>query len=47
MKLLNLKLAIILEYQNIKTFLGKVTFQIDQKIFLLLKKLEILYHNHI
>ena len=27
----NLKLVILLEYQNIKSFLRKVTLQIDQK----------------
>ena len=34
------------EYQNIKTFLHKVLFQIGRKKFLLLKKLKILCHGH-
>ena len=46
MKLLNLKLVILLEYQNIKTFLQKAMFQIDLKKFLLLQKLKILCHGH-
>ena len=29
--ILNLRLVILLEYQNIKTFLQKVTLKIDQK----------------
>ena len=33
MKILNLKLVIFLEYQNIKTFLQKVTLQIGLKKF--------------
>ena len=33
-KILNLKLVILLEYQNIKTFLQKATFQIGLKKFL-------------
>ena len=33
------------EYQNIKTFLPKVTRQIGQK-FLLLKQSKILHHEH-
>ena len=33
-KILNLKLVILLEYQNIKTFLQKVMFQIGLKKFL-------------
>ena len=36
-KILNLKLVILLEYQNIKTFLQKAMFQISLKKFLLLK----------
>ena len=32
--ILNLKLVILLEYQNIKIFLKNVTLQIDQKKFL-------------
>ena len=35
----------MLEYQNIKTFLQKVTFQIGLKKFLWLKKLKILRRN--
>ena len=31
---INLKLVILLEYQNIKIFLQKVTFKIGQKKFL-------------
>ena len=38
----NLKLVIILEYQNIKIFLHKVTLQIGLKKFLGLKKLKML-----
>ena len=37
-KILNLKLVILLEYQNKKTFLQKTMFQIDLKIFLSLKR---------
>ena len=36
-KILNLKLGILLKYQNIKTFLQKAMFQIGMKKFLLLK----------
>ena len=35
MKILNLKLVILLEYQNIKTFLQKLIFQIGLRKFLL------------
>ena len=42
----NLNLLIMLEYQNIKTFLQKATCQIGWKKFLLLKKLKILYCGH-
>ena len=42
-KILNLKLVIVSEYQNIKTFLLKDTLKISQKIFLLLAKLKALY----
>ena len=45
-KVLDLKVVIMLEYQNIKTFLKKVTFQIGVKKFLWLKKLKILCHGH-
>ena len=40
-KIPNLKHAIALEFQNIKTFLLKGMFQIGQKNFLLLVKLKI------
>ena len=39
-KILNLKLVIMLKFQNTKTFLLKHTFRIGQKMFLLLAKLE-------
>ena len=42
----NLKLAIFLEYQNIKIFLEKVTLQIDLKKFLRIKKSKMLCHGH-
>ena len=45
-KILNLKLVILLEYQNIKIFLQKGMFQIGLKKFLLLEKLKILFHGH-
>ena len=45
-KIRNLKLVIILEYQNIKMFLQKITLQIGQKKFLSLKKLRIVCHVH-
>ena len=41
-KILNLKLVILLEYQNIKIFLKKVILQIGLKTFFWLKKLKIL-----
>ena len=37
-KIINLKLGMMQEYKNIKTFLQEVTHQISQKKFLLLKK---------
>ena len=37
------KIVILLEHQNIKTFLQKAMFQIGLKKFLLLKKLKILF----
>ena len=40
-KILNLKLAIMLEFQNTKISLLKDTLQIDQEDFLLLVKLKI------
>ena len=45
LKILNLKLVILLEYQNIKRFLQKAMFQIGLK-FLLLQKLKILFRGH-
>ena len=45
-KILNLKLVILLKYQNIKIFLQKVTLQIGLKKFLWLKKLKALYCGH-
>ena len=45
-KILNLKLLVLLEYQNVKTFLQKSMFQIGLKNFLLLKKLKILFGGH-
>ena len=47
MKMLNLKLAIMLEYQNIKTYLQKIMFQIGLKKFLWLKKLKTLLRNEL
>ena len=46
-KIRNLKLVVLLEYQNIKTFLQKVTFQIGLKNFLWFKKLKILCPEHV
>ena len=46
-KILNLKLVILLEYQNIKTFLQKALFQISLKQLLLLQKLKALCRGHI
>ena len=45
-KVLNLKLLILFEYQNIKILLQKITVQIGQKKFLWLKKLETLCRGH-
>ena len=45
-KILNLKLVILSEYKNIKTFLQKPVFQIGLKRFLLLQKLNILCRRH-
>ena len=42
LNILNLKLVMLLEYQNIKTFLHKVMFQIGLERFLRLEKLEAL-----
>ena len=44
-KILNLKLLMLLKYENIKTFLQKTMLQIDKK-FLRLKKLKTLYCRH-
>ena len=44
-KILNLKLVILSEYQNIKTFLLKDVLKIGQKKFLLLVKLKIQFHG--
>ena len=43
----NLKLVIMSEYNNIKTFLLKAILQVGLKKFLLLKKLKIQFHGHI
>ena len=40
-KVLNLKLVILFEYQNINIFLQMVMFQIDRKKFLWLKKFKV------
>ena len=45
-KILDLKLVILLQYQNIKIFLQKAMFQIDLKKFLWLKKLKMLCCEH-
>ena len=45
-KILNLKLMMMLEYQNRKTFLLNDIFQIGLKKFLWLKKLKNLFHGH-
>ena len=45
-KILNLKLVILLEYQNIKIFLQKATPQIDLKKIFRLKELKILCPGH-
>ena len=45
LKILNLKLVILLEYQNMKRFLQKAMLQIGLK-FLLLQKLKILFREH-
>ena len=46
-KIVNLKLVALLEYQNIKIFLKKFTFQIDLESFLWLKKFKILCCGHV
>ena len=45
-KFLNLKLAVMLEFQNIKTFLLKDMLEIGWKKFLLLVKLKIQFLEH-
>ena len=45
-KSLNLKLMVMWEYSNIKTFLEKVELRIGQKELSLLKELKILYRGH-
>ena len=45
--ILNLKLLILLEYENIKIFLQKAMFQIGLKKFLLLQKVKTLCRGHI
>ena len=45
-KILNLKLVIMLEFENVKTFLLKDILQICQKKFLLLAKLKIQFLGH-
>ena len=44
--ILNLKLMIVPEYQNTKTFLLKDTHKISQKEFLSLPKLMTQFHGH-
>ena len=43
---LNLKLVIMLDYQNIKIILQKFTFQIGMERFLWLQKLKVLCRGH-
>ena len=45
-KILNLELVILLEYQNIKRLLQKALFQIGLKKIFLLEKLKILFREH-
>ena len=45
-KILDLKLVIMLEFQNIKTFLLKDMLQIGRKKFLLLVGLKIQFRGH-
>ena len=45
-KILNLKLVILLENQNIKHFGKRISFQTGLKRFLFLQKLEILFCGH-
>ena len=46
MKILNWKLVILLEYQNIKMFLQRVTLRIGLKKFSTLKNLKTLFRGH-
>ena len=46
-KILNLKLVIMLEYQNVRMFLQKVTLLVGLKKLLWLKKLKILFLGYI
>ena len=45
-KILNLKVVILLEYQNIKAFFANAMFQIHLKKFLGLKKFKTLFRGH-
>ena len=45
-KILNLNLVILVEYENINTFSQKAMFEICLKKFLRLKKLKILCRGH-
>ena len=45
-KILNLKLILLPEYQNVKLFLETFKLQIGRKKFLWLKKLKILFQRH-
>ena len=46
MKILNWKLVILLQYQNIKMFLQRVTLRIGLKKFSWLKNLKTLFRGH-
>ena len=46
MKIPNIKFVILLEYQNVKTFLPKSMFQMGLKKFLRLKKIKALCRGH-
>ena len=46
MTILDLKLVLLLEYQNIKTFFQKAMFEAGLKNFLPLQKLKALFHGH-
>ena len=46
MKIINFKLVILLEYQNMKIFLQNDMLEIGQKKFLLLQKLQTLCRRH-